>query len=627
MATSPLEKGRTFSMDFGTSILPERGVLFRLWAPAAETVDLCLMTHRSSKPEVLPMAEQADGWFVLHHDTAQAGDLYQFRINRTIMVPDPASRYQPDDVHGPSEVCDPSLFPWQDQEWQGRPWTEAVIYELHVGTFSPPGTFAGVIERLDYLVDLGITAIELMPLAQFPGHRNWGYDGTLLFAPANDYGRPEELKKLIQEAHQRGLMVFLDVVYNHFGPEGNYLYVYAKEAFFAENFHTPWGAAINFSGPQSRTVRNFYIANTLYWLEEFHFDGLRFDAVHVIVDNSKPDILEEIAQAVHRGPDRKKNIHLMLENDNNCARYLARSPDNRPRYFTAQWNDDIHHACHTLLTGEKDGYYMDYADSPIKHLGRCLSEGFAYQGETSLYRNGAVRGEQSTHLPASAFVSFLQNHDQVGNRAFGERLVSLCEPQDLQIVLALLLLAPLVPLLFMGEEFGAAGPFYYFCQFEAELAPKVTAGRRREFVKFPQFATPENRARIPDPNAEETFLRSKLNWDLLAEKENKLFFNHYRTLLQIRHREIVPRLQGMQGRQAGYQLLGSQALQAWWKLGDGSNLSAQINLHDHQIKIPRRVSGRRIYRFPPKENRAGTEETLASKSIVCLLSTHKDDDE
>jgi malto-oligosyltrehalose trehalohydrolase len=611
-------------MDFGTAVQPERGVLFRLWAPAAATVDLCLMANRSAKPEVLPMPERTDGWFVLHHNTAKVGDLYQFRINGIIMVPDPASRYQPAGVHGPSEICDPNLFPWQDNDWQGRPWTETVIYELHVGTFSPSGTFAGVIERLDYLVDLGITAIELMPLAQFPGHRNWGYDGTLLFAPANVYGQPEELKKLIQAAHQRGLMVFLDVVYNHFGPEGNYLHVYAKEAFFAENVHTPWGAAINFSGSQSRIVRDFYIANVLSWLEEFHLDGLRFDAVHAIADDSKPDILEEIAQAVHRGPGRKRHIHLMLENDKNCARYLARSPDNRPRYFTAQWNDDIHHACHTLLTGEKDGYYIDYEDSPIKYLGRCLTEGFAYQGETSWYRNGAVRGEPSTHLPATAFVSFLQNHDQVGNRAFGERLITLCEPQDLQLVIALLLLAPSVPLLFMGEEFGAENPFYYFCQFEVGLAENVTAGRRKEFAGFPQFAMAENRAQIPDPNAEETFLRSKLNWNLLKEKTNTLFFNHYRKLLQIRHREIVPRLQGLQGKQAGYRLFSSKALQAWWKLGDGSGLAVQINLHDYQINNDSRVAGRRIYGFPPEKFSTNPEETLAPKSIVWLLSTQKD---
>jgi len=614
-------------MDFGTAIIPDRGVLFRLWAPAAETVDLCLTPPRSSRTQILPMPEQAEGWFALHHDAAEAGDLYQFRINGTIMVPDPASRSQAVDVHGPSVVYDPTLFPWQDDEWQGRSWEEAVIYELHVGAFSLSANFAGVNERLDYLVDLGITAIELMPIAQFPGHHNWGYDGTLLFAPHNGYGRPEDLKKLIQAAHRRGLMVFLDVVYNHFGPEGNYLHLYAKEAFFTERFHTPWGAAINFSGPQSRTVRDFYIANVLYWLEEYHFDGLRFDAVHAISDDSKPDIFEEIAQAVHRGPGRSRSIHLMLENDRNCARYLSRADDNQPRYFTAQWNDDIHHACHTLLTGEKDGYYMDYVDSAIKHLGRCLTEGFAYQGESSAYRNGAARGESSGHLPATAFVCFLQNHDQVGNRAFGDRLHTLCSQDELLTVLALILLAPSVPLLFMGEEFGAASPFYFFCDFEPELAPKITAGRRREFARFPQFTTSADRKRIPDPNAAETFLRSKLDWNQLANKKHTIFFHHYRKLLQIRQREIVPRLQGLQGGQTGSLVLGDRALQAWWKLGTGATLSMAFNLHDQPVNILRRLSGREIYRWLPDENNVWEGESLAPKTIVWLIAEQGEGDE
>jgi len=627
MDSSPLEKCRSFSMDFGTAIIPDHGVLFRLWAPAAETVDLCLMSPRFSGLQMLSMPEQGDGWFVLPHDAAKAGDLYQFRINGTIMVPDPASRYQAADVHGPSVVYDPTLFPWQNGDWQGRPWEETVIYELHVGAFSPAATFAGVSERLDYLVDLGITAIELMPIAQFPGRRNWGYDGTLLFAPHNGYGRPEDLKRLIQAAHQRGLMVFLDVVYNHFGPEGNYLHLYAKEAFFTERFHTPWGAAINFSGPQNRTVRDFYIANVLYWLEEYHLDGLRLDAVHAIFDDSKPDILEEISQAVQRGPGRDRSIHLILENDKNCARYLSRTDDSRPRYFIAQWNDDIHHACHTLLTGEKDGYYMDYVDSPIKHLGRCLTEGFAFQGESSAYRHGAARGEPSGHLPATAFVCFLQNHDQVGNRAFGDRLHTLCSQDELLIVLALLLLAPSVPLLFMGEEFGAASPFYFFCDFEPDLAPKVTVGRQREFARFPQFKSPASRERIPDPYAAETFLRSKLDWDQLPLKKHRLMLHHYQKLLQIRHREIVPRLQGQHGGQAGSLVLAAKALQAWWKLDSGAILSVAFNLHDQPANIVRRLSGRTIYQWPPREDTSGHEKSLAAKSIIWHISEPETGDE
>jgi maltooligosyltrehalose trehalohydrolase len=626
MPSPSLEKSRPFSMDFGTTIIPDHGVLFRLWAPAAERVDLCLIPHRSSEPQILPMSEQADGWFAIHHAAAEVGDLYQYRINGATLVPDPASRYQAADVHGPSVVYDPTPFPWQDNDWHGRPWEETVIYELHVGAFSPAANYAGVRERLDYLVELGITAIELMPIAQFPGRRDWGYDGTLLFAPYNGYGRPEELKTLIQEAHRRGLMIFLDVVYNHFGPEGNYLHLYAREAFFTERYHTPWGAAINFSGPQSRTVRDFYIANALYWLNEYHFDGLRFDAVHAIADVSRPDILEEIAAAVHHGPGQDRCIHLMLENDNNYARYLSRTADNRPRYYTAQWNDDIHHACHTLLTDEKNGYYQDYADAPIKHLSRCLTEGFAYQGETSAYRHVARRGEPSGHLPAPAFIAFLQNHDQIGNRAFGERLHTLCPQEELLIVISLLLLAPSVPLLFMGEEFGASTPFYFFCDFEAGLAPKVTAGRRQEFARFPQYSSPESRDRIPDPNAAETFIRSQLDWNQLGHRKHTPYYDHYRQLLQLRHREIIPLLPGMQGGRAQSVVLNSRALQAWWQLGDGATLTTVFNLHDHPVSSIRHVRGREIYRWPANDERDWDGETIGPKSIVWFVSGRENDD-
>ncbi len=318
------------------------------------------------------------------------GSCYRFRIDGGLRVSDPASRYNPADVHGPSQVIDPCEFDWEDEGWRGRPWSEAVIYELHVGTFTLAGTFAGVKDRLDYLVDLGVTAIELMPVADFPGARNWGYDGVLPFAPESSYGHPEELKDLVQTAHQKGLMVFLDVVYNHFGPEGNYLHIYTPQ-FFSKRHSTPWGAAINFDGPGSRVVRDFFIHNALYWLTEYHFDGLRLDAVHAILDGSDPDILLELAEAVHRGPGKERHLHLVLENDQNAAHYFDRG-------YRAQWNDDIHHALHVLLTGETDGYYQDYADRPVGYIGRCLTEGFAYQGEPSSYRGGVPRGELSRDL-------------------------------------------------------------------------------------------------------------------------------------------------------------------------------------------------------------------------------------
>jgi malto-oligosyltrehalose trehalohydrolase len=625
-----------FSMDFGTAILPDGGALFRLWAPGAQKVDVHLTPSSAAQPmeRTLPMTRQADGWFAVQSKEASAGDLYQFMIDGKQIVPDPASRCQASDIHGPSVLYNPDKYSWQDAEWQGRPWEESVIYELHTGTFSPEGTFKGVTRRLDYLVELGITAIELMPIAQFPGNFNWGYDGALLFAPCSLYGKPEELKELIDCAHQRGLMVFLDVVYNHFGPEGNYLHVYARDAFFTEKFHTPWGAAINFFGKNSRIVRDFYIANVLYWLEEYHFDGLRFDAVHSIFDESHPDILEEIAEKVLAGPGGRRHVHLILENDNNCARYLARDPDGRARYYAAQWNDDFHHACHTLLTGETAGYYKDYSDTPMHHLGRCLTEGFAYQGQESPYRQGEKRGEPSVHLPPLAFVSFLQNHDQIGNRALGERLISLCDPRDLNIFTALFLLAPSPPLLFMGEEFGTRTPFCFFSNFSSELAESVTEGRRKEFEKFPQFNSRESRERIPDPNAEATFLMSRLDWQAVDENGENSFLALYRKLLKLRQKVIVPHLKNIRKNEAGYHVLAEKALRAWWRLANGDVLTVVFNVHDLSITINPSTVGtiwasevdimsnehlQLVYQYRAEEHHTWSPNSIAPKSIIWLI--------
>ncbi len=335
---------------------------------------------------------------------AGIGSRYRFQIEDGLLVPDPASRLQPEGVHGVSVVTDPLAWHWRDGDWTGRPLREAVFYELHVGTFSAAGSYAGVRQRLDYLADLGVTAIELMPVAAFAGCRNWGYDGVLPFAPSSCYGSPDDLKQLVEAAHRKGMMVFLDVVYNHFGPEGNYLHLYAS-SFFTDRFDTPWGEAIRFSGPLCRWVRRFFIENALYWLEEFHFDGLRLDAVHAIFDDSQPDILEELATAVREGPGKGRQVHLVLENDGNEVRYLAREKG-RPSFYDAQWNDDAHHAMHVLISGETDGYYLDYAENPAARLGRCLAEGFAYQGEESAWRGGRRRGSPSAGLPPIAFVDF-----------------------------------------------------------------------------------------------------------------------------------------------------------------------------------------------------------------------------
>lgn len=567
---------RMHEMPFGASLLSDGKVSFRLWAPSARTVELCL-ENQASEEIVLPMNKLSEGWFQLETSVGQAGQgtLYRYRIDGGLRVPDPASRSNPRDVHGPSQVVDATAFIWQDDGWQGLPWHEAVIYELHLGTFTTEGTFAAAMQRLDYLVELGITAIELMPVADFPGTRNWGYDGVLLFAPDHRYGAPDELKALVQAAHAHGLMVLLDVVYNHFGPDGNYLHVYAPQ-FFSERHHTPWGAAINFDGNGSRTVREFFIHNALYWLEEYHFDGLRLDAVHAIADDNRPDILEELAAEVHARPGRNRQVHLILENDANAARYL------RQDAFIAQWNDDYHHALHLLLTGEHDGYYADYADQPARHLARCLAEGFSFQGESSVFRDDRSRGEPSAHLPPGAFINFSQTHDQIGNRAFGERIALLAQPRPLQVTLAVLLLAPSPPMLFMGQEFAAATPFQFFCDFKGELAGLVTEGRRREFARFSEFANPAARDRIPDPNDPATFERCKLDWACLDKPQHMACLEHYRSLLALRRAHVVPHLPGMGGG-GQFELAGGSGLVVRWRLGDGARLTLLANLGDGPV--------------------------------------------
>jgi len=566
---------RRHDMPYGAECRDDGSVRFRLWAPAAHQVDLCLEDANHSA--YLPLEKLDQGWFELVTNTAHAGSRYRFRINGEHKVPDPASRFQPHDVHGPSEVIDPNTFSWRDQSWRGRPWQEAVIYELHVGAFTAAGNFTSVGERLDYVADLGVTAIELMPVADFPGQRNWGYDGVLPFAPDSYYGRPEHLKELVQSAHSHGLMVLLDVVYNHFGPEGNYLGVYAPQ-FFTDRHHTPWGNAINFDGAESRSVRDFFIHNALYWLNEYHFDGLRLDAVHTIMDDSTPDILTELANAVRRSIGADRYVHLILENEHNQARYLQRNELCQPRTYTAQWNDDIHHALHVIVTGERDGYYSDYAENPIQLLGRCLVSGFGYQGEVSQYKNGETRGEPTTGVPLTAFVSFLQNHDQVGNRAFGERITMVADRCAVRSALEIMLLAPSPPLLFMGEEFATETPFLFFCDFGKDLAAAVTAGRRKEFTRFARFNDESAREQIPDPNAATTFEACRLNWDVMAQPQHRNWLRLYRELLGLRGQYIVPRLSAACSLKADYDLHAERGLAAQWNFGDRSKLTLLANL-------------------------------------------------
>ena len=606
---------RRHAMPFGAEYLGGERTRFRLWAPSAEAVELVLGSGTAERR--LEMRRDENGWGELTID-APAGTRYHYRIDGDLAVPDPASRYNPEDVHAASEVIDASAYAWRDERWHGRAWAEAVIYELHVGTFSPEGTFAGVERRLDYLRDLGVTAVELMPLADFPGKRNWGYDGVLPYAPGAVYGRPEDLKRLVDTAHERGLMMFLDVVYNHFGPEGNYLNAYACD-FFTERHKTDWGAAINFDGAASRAVRDFFIHNALYWLEEYHLDGLRFDAVHAIVDESQPHILVELAEAVRAGPAADRHIHLMLENDRNEARYLQYTDDGKPRHYNAQWADDFHHAFHVQLTGEKDGYYSDYADPVTRHIGRCLAEGFAYQGEPSPFRDGKPRGEPSAELPPAAFVTFLQNHDQIGNRALGERLGALTRPERLRAATVAWLLAPARPMLFMGEEFAASSPFLFFCDFGPELAEAVTSGRRREFARFEQFSSREMQERIPDPNHPDTFERSRLDWQCLKDPAHATWLELYRTLLSLRSKHIVPRLSDTRGHSGRYTVIADGALLVRWGLGDRSELELRLNLSDAPARAPAVPGGKLLHCEPGSSAQAFASGELPANAAAVYL--------
>ncbi len=560
------------------------GIRFRLWAPGAETASLQI---EGPSPKLVAMDRGPAGWFGLTTALARPGTRYRYVVDGK-GFPDPASRSQPEGVHGPSEVIDPASYDWSDDGWRGRQWEEIVLYELHLGTFSETGDFAGAARHLDHLSRLGVSAVELMPIAAFPGERNWGYDGVFPYAPSSRYGRPEALKSLVEACHARGLAVLLDVVYNHFGPEGNYLPAVAP-AFFTERHHTPWGAALDFAGPRSRAVRDFFIQNALYWLEEYHFDGLRFDAVHAIFDETVPDIIDEIGDAVRRQiTDRP--VHLVLENDRNEARRLRRS-GHRIEPFNAQWNDDLHHVLHVLITGDRSGYYGDYADQPARSLGRALAEGFAYQGEPSPFREGKPRGEASAELPATAFVAFLQNHDQIGNHPFGTRLAARVAEPALHAGIAIVLLSPQIPLLFMGEEWASRRPFAFFCDFEPGLAQSVREGRRREFAHFPDFHDETARDRIPDPTAETTFVMSRLDWAEPTQPDHAGWLARYRSLIEIRRREIVPRLVGMPPFAGSYRVLGPQSLVVEWRLGDGSRLLLAANFSGGAVPVPSAASG------------------------------------
>ena len=554
--------------QFGTRLTAD-GALFRLWAPAAKRVDLLLEKSR-------PMRRDDDGWFSLDIPGLQAGARYKFRIDDDIDVPDPASAFQPDDVFGPSEAIDHASYRWRASDWRGRPWSETVLIETHVGSFTREGTYRAMIGKLDHLAASGITALELMPLADFAGTRNWGYDGVLWYAPDSAYGRPDDLKALIDEAHLRGLMVFLDVVYNHFGPEGNYLGRYAPS--FFTDAQTPWGSAIDYRVPE---VRAFAIENALYWLRDYRFDGLRLDAVHSIAELGEVSMLHDLSVAVGKfAAETARHIHLVLENDDNHASLLdADEAPSRGRY-RAQWNDDYHHAWHVLLTAESHGYYRDYQRSPLKDIARALGSGFVYQGEASVHRGGQSRGEPSSGLSPTALVNFLQNHDQIGNRALGDRLESMADPKAIEAALAITLLAPMVPMLFMGEEWGSSRPFPFFCDFKGDLAGAVRKGRHGEFAgAYAKYGD-----EVPDPLEPSTFRSAQLDWDSRNEAAGKKRLALVRKLLAIRRREIVPRL--ARAAFGGAQAADSGLLTARWRMGDGATLRLSANLSDSELARP-----------------------------------------
>jgi maltooligosyltrehalose trehalohydrolase len=482
-----------------------------------------------SREGLYPLEPVHGGYFGITIDTIASGTRYKFRLNGDREFPDPASRYQPEGVHGPSEIVS-SDFEWGDQRWVGIPLSDHIFYELHVGTFTREGTFDAAIAHLDYLAELGITAIELMPVAQFPGTRNWGYDGVYPFAVQNSYGGPDGLKRFVNAAHQKGLAVVLDLVYNHLGPEGNYLSQFGP--YFTDRYHTPWGWAVNFDGQDSEAVRRFVIENALEWVTDFHIDALRLDAVHTIFDSSPRHILQELAEEVHtRGEELGRRVHVIAESDLNNSRLVDPIIDHGYG-LDAQWSDDFHHALHGLLTGERNGYYLDFGE--IGHLAKALEEGFVYSGQFSALR-GRSHGTSSLHVPAERLVICSQNHDQVGNRMLGERFSRLLEFEQLKLVAGTLVLSPFLPLLFMGQEYGETTPFLYFVSHsDPGLIEAVRQGRHREFESFAWQGD------VPDPQAEETFEQSRLDHALRQSGRHRTLLAFYKELIRLR--KTVPAL-------------------------------------------------------------------------------------
>ena len=509
------------------------GCQFRVWAPNAKSIDIMLESEETSS-RILSLKPCRDGYFTLVVPELKAGARYRYRIDSDRCLPDPASRFQPQGIHGPSQVIDPSSFSWSDASWNGVPLEDLVFYELHVGTFSAEGTFAGVRKKLEFLKNLGITAIELMPVADFSGNRNWGYDGVDLFAPARCYGSPENLRELVNAAHTLGIAVFLDVVYNHLGPEGAYLGAFSPYYFSAKH-KSPWGDAVNLDDHHSDSARHFFIENALHWVHEYHIDGLRLDATHAMVDDSPTHFLKELAQKVRASLPKHRNVLLIAEDDRNEAR-LIQSADQGGYELDGVWADDFHHHMRVLLAKDSDGYFQDFSGN-IEDLAQTLCQGWFYSGQHSRFRN-EPRGTGTEGMPLEKFVHCIQNHDQIGNRALGDRLNQSVDLRTYRAASALLLFSPATPLLFMGQEWAANSPFCYFTDHPEELGKLVTQGRRDEFRHFKTFSDPESRKQIPDPQALTTFTQSRLNWQEPETEPHAGILRLYQLLLGLRQKEF-----------------------------------------------------------------------------------------
>lgn len=582
---------------WGAAYFPGGAVHFRVHATGQQAVTLRLSGRDRA------MQPCAEGGFELRVDGVKPGEEYNFVLSDGQVIPDPASRAQKADVNGPSLIVDPHHYRWQHSDWQGRAWEETVVYELHIGTFTPEGTFQAAISRLPYLAELGITQIELMPLAQFGGNRGWGYDGVLLYAPHSAYGSPDDVRAFVDAAHGHGLSVVLDIVLNHFGPEGNYLPLLSPD-FFDATRSTPWGASIAYENDAARC----YIADApLYWLTEYHLDGLRFDAIDQIKDRTEPHILTDIARRI-RADITDRPIHLTTEDCRNIISLHPRNEDGSAPLFSGEWNDDFHNAVHVFATGETHAYYQDFADAPEKRVARALTEGFAYQGEISV-QSGKPRGVDSRAQPPVAFVDFIQNHDQVGNRANGERLITLAGAERTQVLLAALLLSPHIPLLFMGEEYGETRPFLFFTDFQGELAKAVREGRANEFAGHSGYEGTD----VPDPNALSTFTASCLNQEAADTPQGKAWLALTRRLLTLRQSHIVPLLATAGGHSGKVVQTAPGFFAVSWAFPKGT-LSLAVNISAQTHAVPP-FPGETLFALP------NMGQVLPPNSVVVRLAS------